>query len=370
MVKLERYHASTLCTAPGRLMNNKNAPDNATADDELLLIEDWLAFLMASKGRARSTINKYRGYLIKLQTHLIQEHKTLLLLARYEQLEHYTGIWLHKKGVAPKSRHAIVAACRGFYEWLQSKDHIHSDPSEQLQYPNTGRKLPKQLGLSNAEKLLMQPDINSFTGLRDAAMLALLMSTGMRVSGLVNLNQEQLFWYQYQDKQRLALLVTEKGGHERELPVPHEAMLLLQAYLGHDELQEIDRTLPSGEQVLFVSVRNRKVPVHEYRGEARRLTQKSVWSFMQKYGEAAGLPEELCHPHALRHMLGAEMMEEDITTLQIQAILGHADPKTSEIYARIARGKLTEVVDKANPLRKIKTAVTPLVQEMKKRGAL
>ncbi|MGI9278235.1 MAG: tyrosine-type recombinase/integrase [Endozoicomonas sp.] len=351
-------------------MKNKNAPNNARADKELLLIEDWLTFLITSKGRSLSTINKYRGYLKQLQLYLLEEHKALLLTASSEHLENYTGLWLHKKGVAPKSRHVTVAACKGFYHWLQDKSHIISDPAAQLEYPKTGRKLPKQLGLSNAEKLLMQPDINSFTGLRDAAMLALLMSCGMRVSGLVNLNQEQLFWYQYQDKQRLALLVTEKGGHERELPVPHEAMLLLQAYLGHDELQDIDRTLPSGEQVLFVSVRNRRVPEHEYRGEARRLTEKSVWSFMQKYGETAGLPEELCHPHALRHMLGAEMMEEDITTLQIQAILGHSDPKTSEIYARIARGKLTEVVDKANPLRKIKTAVSPLVQEMKKRGAL
>ena len=145
-------------------------------------------------------------------------------------------------------------------------------------------------------------------------MMAVMMSCGMRVSGLVNLNQEHLFWFQYQNKQRLALRVIEKGGHERELPIPHEAMLLLQAYLGHEELNDIDRTLPNGEQVLFVSVRNRRVPEQDYRGEARRLTEKSIWTMMQKYGTEAGLPEELCHPHALRHMLGAEMMEEDINT--------------------------------------------------------
>ncbi|MTI15216.1 recombinase XerD [Sansalvadorimonas verongulae] len=306
----------------------------------------------------------------KLQDYLAAEHDTCLLLANTDQLEAFTGLWLHKQGVAPKSRHVVVAAVKNFYNWARDKGLLSADPAKRLPYPKIGRKLPRQLGLSNAERLLMQPDIGTFSGLRDAAMLALLMGCGMRVAGLTALNQEDLFWFEYQGRQRLALRVTEKGGHERELPVPHEAMLLLQAYLGHDELLEVDRSLPSGGQVLFISLRNRKVPEHEYVGEARRLTEKSVWSMVQKYGEAAGLPDDVCHPHAMRHMLGAEMMEEDISTLQIQAILGHADPKTSEIYARIARGKLTEVVDKANSLRKIKTAVTPLVQEVKKGGVL
>lgn len=350
---------------------NKNIEQNdALAEDELLLIESWLSFLLANRGNAPSTINKYRGYLKQLQLYLVEERDSSLFQANPEKLESFTGLWLHKKGVAPKSRHVVVAAIKGFYLWLFDQNRISHNPARNLQYPNVGRKLPRQLGLSNAERLLMQPDIDTFKGLRDAAMLALMMGCGMRVSGLVNLNQEDLFWFEFEGSQRLALLVTEKGGHERELPIPHEAMLLLQAYLGHDDLQDIDRTLPDGSQVLFVNTRNRRVPLHEYRGEHRRLTEKSVWSMMQDYGVAAGLPEELCHPHALRHMLGAEMMEEDINTLQIQAVFGHADPKTSEIYARIARGKLTEVIDKANPLRKINTAVSPLVQEMKKRGSL
>ncbi|MCW7553668.1 tyrosine-type recombinase/integrase [Endozoicomonas gorgoniicola] len=347
---------------------NKNTEQ---ADDELLLIESWLTFLSVNRGHAVSTINKYRGYLKQLQRYLVEKHdNTRLLQARQSMLEDFTGLFLHKKGVAPKSRHVVVAACKGFFQWLVDQELAVSNPSHSLQYPNVGRKLPKQLGLSNAERLLMQPDIDTFKGVRDAAMLSLLIGCGMRVSGLVNLNQEDLFWFDYKGQQRLAVLVTEKGGHERELTIPHEAMLLLQAYLGHEELKDIDRTLPDGSQVLFVSTRNRRVPLHEYRGEYRRLTTKSVWSMMQGYGIAAGLPEELCHPHAIRHMLGAEMMEEDASTLQVQAVFGHADPKTSEIYARIARGKLTEVIDKANPLRKINTPVSPLVKEMKKRGAL
>ncbi|WP_067519602.1 tyrosine-type recombinase/integrase [Endozoicomonas ascidiicola] len=350
-------------------MNKNNESDNDQADEELLLIESWLTWLLTSRGRASSTVNKYRGHLKQLQVFLGERDRSIFQ-ADQKSLTEFTGLWLHKQGIAPQSRHVVVAACRGFYEWLHGQRLISDNPSSYLLYPSVGRKLPRQLGLMNAEQLLMQADISSFNGVRDAAMLALLMGTGMRVAGLVSLNQESLYWFEHNGVQRLGLIVSEKGENERELPLPNEAALLLQAYLGHDELQQVDRTLPSGERVLFVSVRNRRVPEHEYRGEARRLSTKSVWKMIQGYGAAAGLPKELCHPHAFRHMMGAEMMEEESSTLQVQAVLGHADPKTSEIYARIARKKLTDVIDKTNPLGKITTAVTPLVQEMKKRGTL
>lgn len=362
----------TLCSAPPPLFFEMDdlmtlTPDNLST--EMLTVERWLAALVA-QGRSASTVSKYRQQLLQLQAHLVSEHGSSLLSAQSSQLEAYTGLWLHRQGVAPRSRHVVVAAARGFYRWCRASSLLSADPTERLQYPKIGRKLPIQMGLSNAERLLMQPDIGTFVGLRDAAMLALLMGCGLRVGGLIALNQDNLFWYEYQGSQRLAVRVTEKGRHERELPVPREAMLLLQAYLGHDELSAIDRSLPCGRQVLFVSVRNRRVAEQDYRGEARRLSAKAVWRMVQRYGQCAGLPDEVCHPHAIRHMLGAELVESDVSMLTIQTILGHADPKTSEIYARIARGKLTEVVDRANPLHKMQTMVDPLVDEMKRRGAL
>ena len=334
------------------------------------LIEDWLTWKVRNENCADSTIYKYRGYLERLKGYLLDSHHCSMLECQDQHLTDFTGRFLHSQKVSPRSRHVVVASLKGFYSWCYGKKLIQTDPSSCLVYPKLGRRIPVQLGLSNAEKLLMQPDIDTFIGLRDAAMLSLLMGCGVRVSGLCGLNQGSLFWFEYEGRQRLAIKVTEKGGHERELPVPQQAMLLIQAYLGHEELDGIDRTLADGDQVLFVSVRNRHIPKYDYRGEHRRINQKSIWKMIQKYGEAAGLPAELCHPHAMRHMLGAEMMEDDANTLQIQAVLGHADPKTSEIYAKMARRKMTQILDKMNPLSKINTKVSPLVDEMKKRGVL
>ena len=334
------------------------------------LIEDWLTWKVRNENCADSTIYKYRGYLERLKHYLQDSHQCLMLDCKEKHLTDFTGRFLHSQKVSPSSRHVVIASLKSFYSWCHSQRLIESDPSTCLVYPKLGRKVPTQLGLSNAEKLLMEPDIDTFTGLRDAAMLSLLMGCGVRVSGLCGLNQGDLFWFEHEGRQRLAIKVTEKGGHERELPVPHEAMLLLQAYLGHEGLDGIDRTLSDGDQVLFVSVRNRRVPEFDYRGEHRRINQKSIWKMIQRYGESAGLPAELCHPHAMRHMLGAEMMEDDANILQIQAVLGHADPKTSEIYAKMARRKLTQLLDKTNPLGKINTRVSLLVDELKRGGVI
>ena len=333
------------------------------------LVEDWLLFKEVNEGRAESTVKKYRGYITRLCAFL-HERGLTIFTADKDSLEEFTGIFLHGEELSPSSRKAVVAAVKGLYAWLNENGHVPEDPARRLVYPTIGRKLPTVMGLHNAERLLMQPDITTFLGLRDAAIISLLLACGMRVSGLCRLNESSLYWFQYEDVDRLAVKLVEKGGHERIVPVDNSAMLLVRAYLGHTDLQAIDRTTTKGEQVLFVSVRNRSVPAHEYRGEKRRLSQNAVWDMIKKHGVAAGLPEEQLHPHAMRHLLGTEMAESDESTLHIQTTLGHADPKTSAIYVQTALRKLTQVMDRSNPLSKISTPVSPLLEELKREGVV
>lgn len=332
-------------------------------------IENWLTYKEVSEGKSPRTVAKYRGYLERLTVFLV-EKELKLFQAESSHLVEFTGIYLHKEGLAPRSRRAAVAAVRGFYAWAAEHDHIPEDPAGKLVYPKAGRPLPIPMGLTNAEKLLMQPDISTLAGVRDAAIIALMMGCGFRVGGVCSLNEQQLIWFEYEGIQRLAIRVVEKGDKERMVPVPNEAMLLLQAYLGHPDLNDIDRLLDDGDQVLFVSLRNRQIPEHEYRGEARRLSTRAVDYFIKKYGEEAGLPANEIHAHALRHLMGTELAEESATSFETQAILGHSDPKTSEIYVHLAMRKLTQVVDRANPLGKVKTPVSPLLQQMKQEGIL
>lgn len=325
------------------------------------LIDQFLQWKQFNQGRSVGTCTKYRLYLQRLYDYLDGN----LIQAEREQLESFVGIKAHKDGMSPRSRRAMVAAIKGFYTWLHRERIIPSNPSISMEYPNAGSKLPVAASLQTAEALLMAPDLETFKGVRDAAILALLIGGGLRVSGLCRLNESSLLWVRDDNgAERLILKVVEKGKKERLLPVSIEAKLLLRAYLGHHELKQIDRTIAGGDRVLFVSLRNRLIPEYDYYGENRRITAKAIHGMIQHYGKKLRLPADQLHPHALRHLYGAELAESDMDLIKSQALLGHADPKTSAIYMKLAIRKLSRVVDIANPLSKIKTPVTDIIKSL------
>lgn len=329
-------------------------------DQELIL--KWLEWLEYSRGRMPSTVNKYLRYIEQLSASITRKDRPGLLAATRNDLEQFTGIDAHRSGMRPRSRRPLISGVRGFYQWAFKRELISENPALSLAYPRTGRTLPKGMDLSNAEKLLMAPGLDTFLGVRDTAILAVFMGCGLRLSGVARLNQSDLIWAKdpKTDNERLVLRVREKGGHQRFLPAPDETRLLIHAYLGHPELQSIDRHLPDGDQVLFVSTNCQTVPAHEYYGEARRLAHRSIDDMMKKHGAKAGIPKNQCHPHALRHLYGTELAEEDTQLLKMQVLMGHSDPKTTKEYAHVAMRSLATVVDKANPLSKMTTPVTEL----------
>lgn len=330
--------------------------------DKVDLIDQFLTWKQDNENCSTRTVKKYRGLLEQLGQFLGGEY----VKAELKTLEQFSGGWLHRSGYSAASRKVAVAAVRGFYSFLVKRRIIDKNPAVDLVYPKAGRRLPRFMGLKSAEALLFQPDLNSLSGIRDSAMLALLIGCGFRVDGLCRLNESQLIWYQYGEVERLAVRTVEKGERERLVPVPLEAMLLVQAYLGHQDLKHIDRLLEDGDQVLFVNLRNRHVPEWEHRGELRRLSTRAVDRMIKKYAIDAGVPDDQAHAHAIRHLFGTELAESDSSTLQIQALMGHADPKTSEIYTHISMRKMTNVLDKGNPLSKMDTPVTALLNEFKK----
>ncbi|MDA0108998.1 tyrosine-type recombinase/integrase [Vibrio sp. La 4.2.2] len=341
-----------------------SAPDQEMKQNiaEPDLVDLFLTWKQENENCSTRTISKYRGLLKQFGEYIDNDFGA----AELKTLEQFSGGWLHRAGYSAASRKVAVAALRGFYSFLAKRHLIDKNPAVELVYPKIGRKLPRFMGLKSAETLLLQPDLDSLSGLRDSAMLALLIGCGFRVAGLCGLNESQLIWYQYGEVERLAIKTLEKGERERVVPVPLEAMLLVQAYMGHPDLKDIDRVLENGDSVLFVNLRNRHVPEWEHRGELRRLSCRAVDRMIKRYAIAAGVPEDQAHAHAMRHLFGTELAESDSSTLQIQALMGHADPKTSEIYTHISMRKMTHVLDKGNPLSKMDTPVTALLQEMKK----
>lgn len=327
------------------------------------LVEGYLAFL-ASNGRRPRTLEAYRMVFARLAEFLVGRP---MAQADAGELEAFCGLWLHKRGVVARSRKPYISAVRGLYAWAEKRGHVGSSPAADIRQPRAGKPLPEALSLANAERLMWAPDLNTFMGLRDAVILALLIGCGLRVSGLCALNEGDIRNGQIGDKVRLVVRVTEKGGKTRIVPVPREAEALLRLYLDHDGLREVDREVELAGQpdkVLFVNARNTHVPEHEYRGEAVRLTRQSVWRLIQRYGEQVGVPRAERHPHAFRHLYGTELAEDEVSTTMRGELLGHVDPKTTAIYDSMSMRRKTRIVDESGPLAKIKTPVSELLKRL------
>lgn len=325
------------------------------------LIESFLEFKVSNEGRSPRTAQVYGLALGRLKVFL---DATDPLRASTDDLLAFTGPWLHKQGMSPESRKTHVAAVREFYAWLVRTGRIGTSPAKHVTYPRAPRKLPRLMTLANAEKLMWGPNFTTFEGVRDGAMLALLIGCGLRASGLVNLNEGNLVPEVIDGRPRLIVRAMEKGKKQRSIPVPVEADLLLRLYLEHPDLKEIDRDIGNGEKVLFVSTRNRTCPAHEYHGEKRRMNRRAVLDMVAKYGRRAGIPESQIHPHALRHLFGTELAEDNVDILVRQQLMGHEDVKSTGIYTHLATRKLTRESDRANPMAKMHSPASDLLRRL------
>lgn len=335
-----------------------------TTDDQA--ISRYLEYLTTAKGRRPRTIEAYGMALGKLRE-FAGPGGSILALSHIE-LQGFAGLWLHKRGVVARSRKPYISAVRGFFKWAEAMGLVARDEAAQLDHPSIGRPLPAALSLASAEKLMWAPDLSTFVGLRDAAMLSLLVGCGIRVGGLVGMDEEDIHGQEIDGKQRLVARVLEKGLTERLVPMPPEAEMLVRIYLDHEELRAMDRNIIGDRgrprQVLWVATQRGNIPADQWRGERLRLSRQAVWRMIQRHGEKAGVPAEERHPHAMRHLFGVELAEDDVDLLTRQHLMGHSDPKSTAIYTAMSMRRKTRVVDKSNPLSKVRTPVSEVLKRL------
>jgi len=234
------------------------------------LIDKWLDFKLIDQGKSKTTVSKYRVNLEKFIDYLESSKLSVLSVTR-DNLKEFCGMHLFKLGLSPRTRTTFVSAVKGLFKWLYAEGIRSDNPGYDLVHPEYGKRLPRVMQLDHAKKLIKVPDMNTFMGVRDAAILGVLMGCGLRVSGVSGLNRSSLIFQDMDNGyESLFLRVIEKGDKERIAPAPAETMLLMRAYLGHPELSDYDRSINNDDQVLFVAT-NRNIPPCDFHGEATRL---------------------------------------------------------------------------------------------------
>lgn len=243
-------------------------------------------------------------------------------------LEHL--VKLTDAGLSARSQARAVVALRQWFRFLKAERICAQDPTEDVDIPRFGRKLPSFLTVAEVDRLLAAPDTRAPRGLRDAAMLETLYASGLRVSELVRLRLRDInFDAGY-------LLAFGKGRKERLVPLGEVAIARLRTYLETARPHLLRRQAATASDTLFLSARG------------RGMTRQGFWKILGQYAIAAGIRKALS-PHKLRHSFATHLVEHGADLVAVQAMLGHADIGTTEIYTHLGRSHLRAVYDKFHP---------------------
>ncbi len=218
-----------------------------------------------------------------------------------------------------------LSSLRGFFKFLVRERVVAVDPTTLLERPKLGRRLPKHLETREVVDLLEAPDPTTERGVRDRAMLHLLYASGLRVSELVGLRLQDL------DRQRGVVAPLGKGTKRRLVPVGEPALRAIEAYL------EVRASHPGASlDVVFLG-----------RGK-RGLTRQGVFKILRGYGLSAGLRRPVS-PHKLRHSFATHLLVGGADLRSVQAMLGHSDISTTEVYVHVASDHVRRAHRKAHP---------------------
>ena len=285
------------------------------------LVREFLGYLQVEKGLSANTLSSYDNDLKKLKEWTERNGRRIERLERKELREWIAS--MSREGLAPSSISRAVSAARGFFRFLMLDGHIKHHPAEDLHTPQKLSYLPKFLGEDEIEGLLAAPDISTDQGVRDRAILELMYATGLRVSELTGLKTSDV------EIHAGLLACYGKGNKQRRVPIGKSAIHWLQQYL-RVRKQMGNETKPQ----LFL-----------HRG--RPLTRQTAWAIIKKYAIQVGVPD--VSPHTLRHSFATHLMQHGADSRSVQALLGHSDISTTEIYTHITDLQMRKAYDRFHP---------------------
>jgi integrase/recombinase XerD len=234
---------------------------------------------------------------------------------------------LSRRELAIRSQARNLVSVRGLFKFLRAERHVERDVTQQIELPRLPRRLPEVLTLDEVERLLVAPDLTTPRGLRDGAMIEVLYATGLRVSELVSLTLAEV------NLEAGYLSTMGKGRKQRLVPFGEKARDRVQRYLA-----EARPRLAHGRvrPALFLTGR----------GEA--MTRQGFWKLLKRHALVADIRKPLS-PHKLRHSFATHLLERGADLRAVQAMLGHADISTTQIYTHLSRIHLREIYDKHHP---------------------
>jgi len=297
------------------------------------LLEEFLNHLSLERGLSSNTIDSYKRDLKRYCKHLKDIRISSWEKVRISDVTRFVHR-LHNLGLSSPSISRNLSAIKSLHKFLLMENHVQTDPAKPVESPKLWRKLPVVLDQNEMERLLTQPDVTSFLGIRDKAILEFLYATGVRISELLNLKRSNLLF------EVGFVRVWGKGEKERVVPVGEVAIDWVNKYLGETRPRLKG---PDSRDIVFLNARGGP------------LSRMGVWKIIKRYVDRAGIKKRVS-PHTLRHSFATHLLEGGADLRAVQEMLGHADISTTQIYTHLDREYLKEVLREFHPREKAKNS--------------
>lgn len=289
-------------------------------------IKHFVSYLKIEKGLAENSVLAYQRDVLRLMEFAVPRRLDVHEI-RIGELKQLIAL-LNEIGLAARSQSRIISGIKQFFLFLILEDVIKDDPSELLEMPRIGMKLPEVLEIEEIDSLIAAIDLSKNEGHRNRAILETLYSCGLRVSELVNLRFSDLFF------EEGFIRVIGKGNKERLVPVSPSVSHEIGIY--NDHIRRHQDIQPGNENVVFLNRRGAK------------LTRVMIFTIIKDLSKAIGLNKNIS-PHTFRHSFATHLIEGGANLRAVQEMLGHESITTTEIYTHLDQRFIREAIISYHP---------------------
>lgn len=303
----------------------KTEEKSTNNERQALIIRKYQQYLKLEKALSANTLDAYLTDLNKLLCFLKTENIDMLAVT-LDDLQRFAA-GLHDIGIHPRSQARILSGIKSFFHFLVMADYREDDPSELLEGPKIGFKLPEVLTVEEIDTIISTVDMSKKEGQRNRAILETLYSCGLRVSELCNLKLSELYFDEGFIK------VEGKGSKQRLVPISPRAIKEIKYWLLDRNLGKIKKGF---EDYVFLA------------RWGNSISRIMVFHLIKELAEKAGITKNIS-PHTFRHSFATHLLEGGANLRAIQCMLGHESIATTEIYTHIDRNMLRSEIIEHHP---------------------
>lgn len=290
-------------------------------------LKDYQYFLKIERGLSENSISAYSQDILKLTKFLHEKELDISPdTITSDILEQF--VYSNAKTIAPRSQARMISGLRNFFDYLIFEDYREENPTDLLEAPKIGRKLPDTLSENEINEIISHIDLSKPEGERNRAMIETLYSCGLRVTEMIQLKISDLFF------EEGFIRVIGKGNKQRFVPINSYMIKLIENY--KNLIRSGIKIQKGHEDTLFLNRRG------------KQISRNMVFMILKELTQKAGIHKTVS-PHTLRHSFATHLLENGADLRAIQQMLGHESITTTEIYMHLDKSHLKQVVEKYHP---------------------